>query len=224
VIGSFVDDVYDRNQPEDDDTVQDVSMRLPNDILGSFSRALNRSWDAVPNTVDSFYDSYRELDDRGTRRRSDDRSRSSDRGGSESRASRSSGQTATRYSGGDGPRVVLTTPEGGSNVLPPGAVTIVFDCDVQPVGASLENTIAVRRGGSDVKGSVAYSGPNALVWTPETTLGVGLYSVRVANLECVPNGYSAAMEQPYAFSFTVIETATGAGVAPRPAGRGGTGG
>jgi hypothetical protein len=123
---------------------------------------------------------------------------------------------------------VVTTPRGGSNVLPPGAVTVVFDCDVQPVDANLDTTIVVRRAGSDVKGSVAYSGPNALVWTPETTLGVGLYSVRVANLECVPNGYSSAMEQPYVFSFTVIETTTGAPGAPgapaRPASRGGAGG
>jgi len=203
VIGSFVDDVYSRNRPEDDDTVSDVAMRLPNDIMSSFTRAVNRSFDAIPNTVDTYYDAYREVESR-TRR--DD----SSRGGSSSRSGRSSRSQSGTGSGG-APHVVATTPRGGSSGPAPSVVMIIFDADVQPTGADYGTSVTVRRAGADVRGTVSYSGLNALVWTPEAALTAGLYTVRVSDVEGVPNGYTAAMDQPFVFSFTVVETAAATG-------------
>lgn len=75
----FVDEVLDRNNPDERDSVRDLATSLPSDIYSGFANAMDRALDAPSRAVDRFNESYREAEDVEDTDRSDRsrRSRSS---------------------------------------------------------------------------------------------------------------------------------------------------
>ncbi|HEX8282695.1 MAG TPA: hypothetical protein VF588_05045 [Pyrinomonadaceae bacterium] len=86
----FVDEVLDRNNPDERDNVRDLSTSLPSDIYSGLANAMDRVLDAPSRAVDRFNESYREAEDVEDSDRSDrsDRSRRSSSRRSSSRDDR----------------------------------------------------------------------------------------------------------------------------------------
>ncbi len=62
-LTTFVDEVSDRNRPEDEDSVRDLVTKLPGDIYSGYIDALDRSLDLPSNTITKFNDTYNESSD-----------------------------------------------------------------------------------------------------------------------------------------------------------------
>jgi methionine-rich copper-binding protein CopC len=188
VFGSFVDDVYSRNRASVDAPVQDLVTNLPGDIYNGFVNAVSRTFDVVPNTIDTFHESYHE--------------------GSVQRAQRRAATTNQE------PHVVATTPISGSTSPAPTAVTVTFDSSIQPSNQDFSDAVVVKKDAAVVAGSTALSGRDTLVWTPNQPLAVGTYAVRVLNVESVADGYVVPMQTPYIFTFVLTSANTSGSARP----------
>jgi methionine-rich copper-binding protein CopC len=177
MFGSFVDDVYSRNRSNVDAPVQDLLTNLPGDIYNGIVNAVDRTFDVIPNTIDTFQKSYHE--------------------GSVQRVQRHAATTNQE------PGVVATTPISGSTGPAPMAVTVTFDSSIQPSSQGFGDAVVVKKDAGVVAGSTALSGRDTLVWTPDQPLAAGTYAVRVMNVETGAPGHLVPMQTPFIFTFVL---------------------
>lgn len=82
-VSTFVNEVYDRNQPDDDRSINELARQLPGDIVSGFMEGVYRVFDGPSRAVDTLSDTYR-------RGRSSGQERASGRRRSTSRADEAS--------------------------------------------------------------------------------------------------------------------------------------
>lgn len=66
-VEDFTQRVNDRNEPTDDDTVDDIARRLPTEVASEFLESVRRSFDFPQLTVDRIRNSYDETENLQTR-------------------------------------------------------------------------------------------------------------------------------------------------------------
>lgn len=78
-ISAFADGVFSRNEPKNNDSVRDLTSRLPGDVMGGIADAIDRLADIPSRAADTYSSSWREGEDRDrNRNRDDDRGRDRD--------------------------------------------------------------------------------------------------------------------------------------------------
>lgn len=176
----FVDELTERAEDHEDETIGDLVTSLPGDLYSGFARALERTVDLIPQSVDTFHERYREARPlrlrRGTRR------------------------TATRTTTGAVPRVVSTRPAAASTLSAPDTVTVTFNTEIQPRPLEFGSSIVVRKESVVVPGTESQTSSTTLAWKPAAPLTPGSYTVGVYNVESADG---VAMSEPYYFNFTV---------------------
>jgi len=60
VVEGFVGEVYDRNRPNSNDSVPEMTRRLPLDLMAGVIEGMNRAYEVPNRAVDTFYSTYRE--------------------------------------------------------------------------------------------------------------------------------------------------------------------
>ena len=66
---SFVDKLQDKNNPDDKDSLRDLTASLPNDIITSWVQAVDHTIDTPHRMMDKFQKSYDEADEIGESKR-----------------------------------------------------------------------------------------------------------------------------------------------------------
>lgn len=178
----FVDEITERAEGHDDETVGDLVTSLPRDVYSGFARAMDRAADAIPDTVDTFHERFREA--RPLRLR---------------RGSRQTSATS-RTTTGVVPHVISTRPASGStSSSAPDQITVTFNTEIQPKPVEFGSSIVVRKESVVVPGTESQTSTTTLGWKPAAPLTPGAYTVGVYNVE---SAEGAAMSEPFYFSFS----------------------
>jgi len=181
VASAFVDEITQRNRAEQETTVADLVSNLPGDIYSGFVNALDRAVDALPNTVDTFHERYREA--------------------APIRIRRARGETGVAVrAAGVTPRVVATSPPDGAGGPAPDEIRVSFNTEIRALQRDFSSSIQVKSDGAAIAGTESQSGRSALVWRPAAPLSPGTYTVGVFNLESEDG---SEMREPHYFTFTV---------------------
>jgi hypothetical protein len=75
-VSTFVDEVYDRNRPDEAVSMNDLARQLPGDIINGFAKGVERAMDAPGRAADTLSSTYRERPASGRRPSSSERSES----------------------------------------------------------------------------------------------------------------------------------------------------
>jgi len=79
-VNTFVDEVYNRNRPDDNVSTTDLARQLPGDIINGFMKGVSRAMDAPSRAVDTLSSTYHQRPARSSQRQdSSDRSKTRQR-------------------------------------------------------------------------------------------------------------------------------------------------
>jgi len=132
-VNTFVDEVYSRNRPSDNDSINDLARQLPGDIVNGFMKGVTRALDAPSRAVDTLSSTYRQGSSRGSSRTSSERSEGRKRSLSEQdRIKQVLGRPVTRVILDAQDRVILNLGEIITNqaigqARQAGVLDILFD-------------------------------------------------------------------------------------------------